>query len=63
MFVYNIQTINLYHNNAHIHSKNKKNCYHANRKDAERDHTDVKTSYLLAEWLLKTTTRKNEVLA
>ena len=35
-------------------------CYQPNRKDAERDHTNVKTSYLLAECLLKTATRKNE---
>ena len=34
---------------THIHSYNIKNCYHTNRKDAEGDHTDAKTSYLLTE--------------
>ena len=38
------------------------NCYQTIRKDVERDHTNVKTSYLLTECLLKTATRKNEAL-
>ena len=40
-----------------------KNCYHMNTKDAERDHTDVKTSYLLTELLLETATRKKRSLS
>ena len=33
-----------------------------NRNDTEKDHTDVNTNFLSTELLLKTTTRKNEIL-
>ena len=45
MLSYKIQTMNLFHNRTHIFiPRTKKDCYHVNRKDAKRDHTDVKNS-------------------
>ena len=65
MTVYKIQIISLYHNRTikKNRAKKKTKCCHANRKDDEMDHKDVKTTYVSIKYLLKTATRKNKVLA
>ena len=62
MLVYNIQTVNLYHNRTHIFIPRTKRI--VNKKDTKRNYTDLKTSYLSIKWLLVTSARrKNKILA
>ena len=61
MLVYNIQTVNLYPNRTRIFIPRTKRI--VNKKDAERNYTDLKTSYLSIKWLLETSRRKNKISA